>query len=47
MSTASRYMKKSLLLDNEISSDFVGRAQLFEENSIGKDHFFRKEATNQ
>lgn len=40
-------MKKSLLLKNEIFSYFVGKAQLIEEDSLGKDHFSRNEVTNQ
>lgn len=47
MSIASRYMKKSLLLSSEIFSGFVGKAQLIEEDSVGKDHFSRNEVPNQ
>lgn len=46
MSIASRYMKKSLLLNNEIFPGFVGKAQLIEEDS-GKDNFSKNEVTNQ
>lgn len=46
MSIASRYMKKSLLLNNEIFSHFVSKAVNWED-SVGKDHFSRNEVTNQ
>lgn len=49
MSTASRYTKRSLLLKNEIISDFVGKAKakLIEEDSAGKVHCPVNEVTKQ
>lgn len=36
MSNAPRYMTRSLLLKNKIISDFMGKAKLIEEESVGK-----------
>lgn len=47
MSNASRYMARSLLLKNKVISDFVGKAKLIEEDSVGKIHFSINKVTKQ
>lgn len=47
MSNASRYMTRRLLLKNKIISDFVGKAKLIEDDSVGKIHFSVNEVTKE